>query len=171
MSSNTILQQDYSSSNPLIASGKMLTDDYYKWYAKLDDLPTPLTDKIQTGLDPRIKFETSEFSQIEKDAEKKILFVSRVNIQSIAEQWLFEPTPSKRQFPISVLPKNPEERQQHVINMYLALYVIKTIKKKNIRNNIEGFWGSGEYCGEKSYRLYCYTNKYQNSIHIVSIKA
>ncbi|RHZ89172.1 hypothetical protein Glove_18g127 [Diversispora epigaea] len=32
----------------------------------------------------------------------------------------------------------------------------KNHKKENIRNHIEGFWGSGEYCGEKAYRLYCY---------------
>ncbi|CAG8659649.1 6095_t:CDS:1, partial [Diversispora eburnea] len=76
MSSNTILQQDYSSSHPLTASGKMLTDDYYKWYAELDDLPTPLTDKIhlilyrtyteETRLDPWIISETPEPPQIEK---------------------------------------------------------------------------------------------------------
>ncbi|RHZ54577.1 hypothetical protein Glove_426g11 [Diversispora epigaea] len=76
MSSNTILQQDYSSSHPLTASSKMLTDDYYKWYAELDDLPTPLTDKIrlilyrayteETGLDPWIMSETPEPPQIEK---------------------------------------------------------------------------------------------------------
>jgi len=47
----------------------------------------------------------------------------------------------------------------------------KNHKKENIRNYIEGFWGSGEYCGETTYRLYCYENKYQNSIQIVSIKA
>lgn len=51
-----------------------------------------LTDKIrlilykayteETGLDPWIKSETSEFPQIENDAEEKILFVPRVNVQS-----------------------------------------------------------------------------------------
>ncbi|CAG8595520.1 5272_t:CDS:2 [Diversispora eburnea] len=78
MSSNTILH-DYSSSHPIIASGKMLTDDYYKWYAELDDLSTPLTDKIrlilyrayteETGLDPWINSETSESKQIKEDAD------------------------------------------------------------------------------------------------------
>lgn len=47
----------------------------------------------------------------------------------------------------------------------------KNHKKENIKDYIEGFWGSGEFCGEEAYRLYCYTNNYQNSIHIVSIKA
>ncbi|RHZ76280.1 hypothetical protein Glove_199g102 [Diversispora epigaea] len=57
----------------------MLTDDYYKWYAELDDLPTPLTDKIrlilyrayteETGLDPWINSETSESKQIGEDAD------------------------------------------------------------------------------------------------------
>ncbi|RHZ90061.1 hypothetical protein Glove_8g5 [Diversispora epigaea] len=37
----------------------------------------------ETELNPWIKSKTSEFSQIEKDAEKKTLFVSRVNVQSI----------------------------------------------------------------------------------------
>ncbi|CAG8587102.1 11261_t:CDS:2 [Paraglomus brasilianum] len=48
----------------------------------------------------------AQFTQI--SFEEKTLFVLWVNIQS---------TPSKRQFPISVLPSNPEEMQQHVINM------------------------------------------------------
>ncbi|KAG9295323.1 hypothetical protein G9A89_021254 [Geosiphon pyriformis] len=104
-----------------------LTPEYLDWYAKLVEVPSSLTDKIrlilyrayteETGLDPWIKSETSEFPQIEKDAEEKTLFVPRVNIQS---------TPSKRQFPISVLPKDPEERQQHVINMrYLVARKLK----------------------------------------------
>ena len=54
--------------------------------------------------------------------------------------------------------------------LYPAPICNKNHKKENIRNFIEGVWGSGEYCGEKAYRLYCYTNKYQNSIHIVSVK-
>ncbi|RHZ74204.1 hypothetical protein Glove_227g185 [Diversispora epigaea] len=77
MSSNTILQ-DYSSSHLITASGKMLTDDYYKWYTELVNLPIPLSDKIhlilyrayteETGLDHWINFETSESPQIEKNA-------------------------------------------------------------------------------------------------------
>ena len=47
----------------------------------------------------------------------------------------------------------------------------KNHKKEIIRNYIEGFWGSGEYCCEETYRLYCYINKYQNSIPIVTVKA
>src|SRR6266498_5485279 len=166
---------------------KALTSEYLDWYAKLVEVPSSLTDKIhlilyrayteETGLDPWIKSEVSESSQIEKDAEKKILFVPQVNVQS---------TPSKRQFPISVLPKDPEERQQHVINMVLERFPYLTLKhsfknnyfdfnrsvpcpscsknhkNENIRNYIEGFWGSGEYCGKKTYRLNCYINKYQN---------
>ncbi|RHZ84500.1 hypothetical protein Glove_80g13 [Diversispora epigaea] len=169
---------------------KALTPEYLDWYAKLIEVPSSLTDKIrlilykayteETGLDPWMDSKPS------KSFEEKTLFVPRVNVQS---------TPSKRQFPISVLPKDPEERQQHVIEMVLERFPYLTLKhsfnndyfdfnssiscpicnknhkKENIRNHIEGFWGSGEYCGEKSYRLYCYTNKYQNSIQIVSIKA
>ena len=62
----------------------------------------------------------AQFTQI--SFEEKTLLVPWVNIQSIAEQWLFKPTPSKRQFPISVLPKDPEERQQHVIKMVLERF-------------------------------------------------
>ncbi|RHZ76993.1 hypothetical protein Glove_186g103 [Diversispora epigaea] len=177
-------------------SQSALTPEYLDWHVKLVDAPSQLTNKIrlslyraytkEIGLDPRIKSETSESPQIEKDTEEKTLFVSRVNVQSI---------PSKRQFPISVLPKDPEERRQHVIEMVLDRFPNLTLKhsfrndyfefnrsvpctlcnknhkKENIRNHIEGIWGSGEFCGEKAYHLYCYINKYQKSIHIVSIKA
>ncbi|RHZ66975.1 hypothetical protein Glove_303g119 [Diversispora epigaea] len=125
------------------------------------------------------------FSQNFDSIKKKTLFVPQVNVQF---------TSSKRQFPISILPKNLEERQQYIIEMVLerfpdltlkhsfkddyfefnrsipCLLYNKNHKKENIRNHIEGIWGSSEYCGEKAYRLYCYINKYQNSIHIVSIK-
>jgi len=56
-------------------SSKMLSDDYCKLHANLVDLPSSQTDKIrsrlykaymeETGLDPWIKPETSESSQIE----------------------------------------------------------------------------------------------------------
>ncbi|CAG8804514.1 25861_t:CDS:2, partial [Gigaspora margarita] len=87
------------------------------------------------------------------------------------------------------------KRQQHVIEMVLERFLYLTLKhsfkycnyfdfnrsvlcplcdknhkKENIRNHIEGEWGSGEYCDEKTYRLYCYINKYQNSIPIVTIR-
>src|SRR6185437_9987485 len=97
-------------------SSKILTDDYCKWHANLVDLPSSQTDKIrlslyrayteETGLDPWIKSETPESSQIEKDAEKKTLFVPQINVQ---------PTPSKLQSSISILLKDPEEKQKHVI--------------------------------------------------------
>ncbi|RIB01562.1 hypothetical protein C2G38_986384 [Gigaspora rosea] len=48
----------------------------------------------------------AQFTQI--SFEEKTLFVPRVNVQS---------TPSKSRSPISVLPKDLEERQQHVIEM------------------------------------------------------
>ena len=77
------------------------------------------------------------------------------------------PISPKRQFPISVLPNNPEERQQHVIKMVLERFPYLTLKhsfknnyfdfnrlrsvscplcnknhkKENIRSFIEGFWG------------------------------
>ncbi|CAG8835941.1 11877_t:CDS:2, partial [Gigaspora margarita] len=99
----------------------------------------------------------AQFIQI--SFEEKTLFVQQRNVQS---------TPSKRQFPISVLPKDPEEKQ-HVIDMVLERFPYLTLKhsfkdnyfdfnrsvpcplcdknhkKENIRNHIEGIWGSGEY--------------------------
>ncbi|RHZ49588.1 hypothetical protein Glove_519g36 [Diversispora epigaea] len=94
---------------------------------------------------------------------------------------------------ISILPSNPEEKRKHVIQMALEKvtnlslnYSTKNIdyfdcsttcpicnedhKKENIRNYVEGEWGSGEYCDEETYCLKCWGNKYQNSIQIVSIK-
>ena len=57
-------------------SSKILTDDCCKWHANLVDLPSFQTEKIrsrlyrayteETGLDPWIKSETSESSQIEE---------------------------------------------------------------------------------------------------------
>ena len=166
---------------------KALTPEYLDWYAKLIEVPSSLTDKIrlilyrayteETGLDPWIKSEVSESSQIEKNAEEKILFVPRVNVQSI---------PSKRQLPISVLPKDPEEKQQHVINMVLERFPYLTLKhsfknnyfdfnrsvpcplcnknhkKENIRDHIEGIWGSGEYFHYYHLKLYFYYRYLKN---------
>ncbi|RHZ81995.1 hypothetical protein Glove_115g91 [Diversispora epigaea] len=107
-------------------SGYKINPKYLDWYAKLVEPPSSLTDKIrlilysayteETGLDPWVK---PESSRIEKDAEEKNLFVLWVNIQSI---------PSKRQFPISILLKDPEEKQQHVINTILERFPYLTLK-------------------------------------------
>jgi len=61
--------------------------------------------------------------------EEKTSVVPRVNIQY---------TPSKRQFPISVLPKDPEERQQHVIKMVLERFPYLTLKH-SFKNNYFDF--------------------------------
>ncbi|CAG8765837.1 3129_t:CDS:2 [Racocetra fulgida] len=62
-------------------SSKILTDDYCKWHANLVDLPSSQTDKIrsrlykaymeETGLDPWIKSETFESSQINEVSTTK----------------------------------------------------------------------------------------------------
>jgi len=62
---------------------KALTPDYLDWHAKLVDSPSHLTDKIrsslyrayteETGLDPWIKSEAPESSQIEKGAVKFLI--------------------------------------------------------------------------------------------------
>ncbi|CAG8694273.1 40613_t:CDS:10 [Gigaspora margarita] len=43
-------------------------------------------------------------------------------------------------------------------------------KKENIRDNIEGKWGCGDYVNTKTYRLKCW-EAYQNEIQIVTVKA
>ncbi|CAG8840646.1 32119_t:CDS:2 [Gigaspora margarita] len=101
---------------------------------------------------------------------------------------------NKSRPPISVLPNDPEEKQKHVIKMVLEQFrnlslkysigdndyfdclvpcplCNKDHKKENIRNCIEGEWGSGDYVNTKTYRLSCWGNKYQNSIQIVTVKA
>ena len=47
----------------------------------------------------------------------------------------------------------------------------KDHKKENIRDNVNGEWGSGHYVNTKTYRLKCWENKYQNNIQIVTVKA
>jgi len=46
----------------------------------------------------------------------------------------------------------------------------KDHKKENIRDNVEGEWGSGDYVNTKTYRLKCWEAN-QNSIQIVTVKA
>ncbi|CAG8438898.1 9106_t:CDS:2 [Cetraspora pellucida] len=46
----------------------------------------------------------------------------------------------------------------------------KDYKKENIRDNIKGEWGSGDYVNTRTYRLQC-CEAYQNSIQIVMVKA
>ncbi|CAG8726590.1 311_t:CDS:2, partial [Racocetra fulgida] len=63
---------------------------YLNWHAKLVDSPSHLSDKIrlnlyrayteETGLDSWINSKTPEPPQIEKDAEKKTLFVLQINV-------------------------------------------------------------------------------------------
>ncbi|RIB15578.1 hypothetical protein C2G38_2192081 [Gigaspora rosea] len=192
--------------NTQTKSNKILTPEYLDWQAKLIGV---LTDKIrsklykryknETGLDPWIKSESlqiSEASIAKRDVNNYIPQNNSLETQIRIPRINVQPTSSKLRSPISILPKDPEEKQKHVIKMVLERFPYLTLKhsfkksdnfvfnssiscpicnknhkKENIRNFIEGIWGSGEYCGEKAYRLYCYTNKYQNSIHIVSIKA
>ncbi|RIB07603.1 hypothetical protein C2G38_2147481 [Gigaspora rosea] len=52
----------------------------------------------------------AQFTQI--SFEEKTLFVLQVNVQS---------GPSKPRSPISILPKDPEEKQQHIIKMICTL--------------------------------------------------
>ena len=46
----------------------------------------------------------------------------------------------------------------------------KDHKKENIRYDIDGEWGSGDYVNTKTYRIKCW-EAYQNSIQIVTVKA
>ncbi|CAG8836482.1 39399_t:CDS:2, partial [Gigaspora margarita] len=120
----------------------------------------------------------AQFTQI--SFEEKTLFVSQVNVQS---------GPSKLRSPISVLSKDPEERQQHVIDMVLERFPYLTLKhsfkysnyfdfnrsvlcplcnknhkKEKIKSNVEGVWGSGDYVNTKTYRLEFNPNSNRKSI-------
>ncbi|CAJ0871364.1 17889_t:CDS:1, partial [Entrophospora sp. SA101] len=46
----------------------------------------------------------------------------------------------------------------------------KDHEKDNIRNNINGQWGSGDYANTETYRLKCW-EACQKSIQIVTVKA
>ena len=81
----------------------------------------------ETGLDPWIKSETSESPQSE-NADNHILQNSSLETQVRVPQMNVLPISPKRQFPISVLPNNPEERQQHIIKMVLERFPILSLK-------------------------------------------
>ena len=173
--------------NTQTKTNKTLTPEYLEWEAKLAELPSILTDKIRSRLYKRYKNKTGLDPWINSEIlDKKSLLIPQINVLPIS---------SKPRSQISILPEDPEEKQKHVIKIVLERFPYLTLKhsfknnyfdfnrsipcplcnknhkKENIRNHIEGFWGSGEYCGEKTYRLYCYTNKYQNSIQIITVKA
>src|SRR4051812_25412877 len=110
--------------NSQAKSDKVLTPEYLDWYSKLTDLPTMISDKLyktykeKTRLDPWIKSETSESPQ-SKNADNHILQDSSLKTQVRILQMNVVPISPKQQFPISVLPKDLEEKQKHVIKMVL----------------------------------------------------
>src|SRR2546423_11937518 len=107
-------------------SDEVLTPEYLDWYSKLTDLPTTISDKLRsklykiykkkTGLDPWLKSENLEPAQIE-NTDNCILQDS--SLETRIPQINVQPTPSKLRSPISILPKDPEEKQKHVIKMVL----------------------------------------------------
>ncbi|CAH1769967.1 1582_t:CDS:2, partial [Entrophospora sp. SA101] len=76
--------------NSQAKSDKVLTPEYLDWYSKLTDLPTMISDKLHSN------------------SLKTQVRVLQMNIVPISP---------KQQFPISVLPKDPEEKQKHIIKM------------------------------------------------------
>ncbi|CAG8575275.1 7666_t:CDS:2 [Ambispora gerdemannii] len=84
----------------------------------------PSTLKANVSISPtkkaslKVKSETSESPQ-SKNADNHILQDSSLETQVRVPQINILPISSKRQFLISVIPKDPEERQQHVIKMVL----------------------------------------------------
>ncbi|CAG8609450.1 10716_t:CDS:1, partial [Acaulospora morrowiae] len=89
---------------------------------------------------------------------------------------------------ISILPEDSKEKQNYVIKMILEQFqnlslkystgnsdyfdcsttcpiCNKDHKKENIRDNIKGRWGSGDFVNTRTYRLQC-CEAYQNSIQI-----
>ncbi|CAG8744283.1 22839_t:CDS:2 [Cetraspora pellucida] len=95
---------------------------------------------------------------------------------------------NKFRLPISILPNNPEEKRKHVIKMVLERFTNLSFKcsskytdhfnctetcpvcnKEHKDDNVSGEWGSGDYYGEETYRLYC-RKVYQNGIQMVTVK-
>ncbi|CAG8578744.1 9626_t:CDS:2, partial [Gigaspora rosea] len=103
--------------------------------------------KNETGLDPWIKSESlqiSEASIAKRDVNNYIPQNNSLETQIRIPRINVQPTSSKLRSPISILPKDPEEKQKHVIKM--------------------GIWGSGEYCGEKAYHTEYLASQTQDTI-------
>ncbi|CAG8806144.1 36751_t:CDS:2 [Gigaspora margarita] len=100
---------------------------------------------------------------------------SRVSDSSISANSETEVNVSnKSRLPISILPNNPEEKRKHVIKMVLERFTNLSFKRsskytdhfnctetcpvcneEHKDDNVSGEWGSGDYYGEETYRLYC----------------
>ena len=103
-------------------------------------MPTTISDKLRfklykiykkkTGLDPWIKSENLEPPQIE-NADNHILHDSSLETQVRVTQMNVLPISPKRQFPISVLPNNPEERQQKIVLERFPILSLKHSFKNN----------------------------------------
>ncbi|RHZ80850.1 hypothetical protein Glove_131g96 [Diversispora epigaea] len=131
--------------------------------------------------------EASPETEVSAPSETKVSISTESHISN-------SPTPTKSRPPITELPDDPKEKQKHVIKMALERFPVLSLKystgntdyfdcsiicplcnnnhkKENIKNCIEGLWGSGDYVNTRTYRLRCWGNKYQNSIQIVTVKA
>ncbi|CAG8605181.1 13170_t:CDS:2, partial [Ambispora gerdemannii] len=79
-----------------VKSDELLTPEYLNWYSKLTDLPTTISDKLRSklykiykkkiGLDPWIKSEIFESSQIKKDASNHLSRDYIIKISKFSEE-------------------------------------------------------------------------------------
>ena len=75
------------------------------------------------------------------------------------------------QFPYLSLKYSENYGDKFVFNSSVPCPICKKDhKSENIKNDIEGQWGDGEYFGEQTYRLKCWEALYQGSIPVVSVK-
>ncbi|CAG8485304.1 17015_t:CDS:2, partial [Acaulospora colombiana] len=142
---------------------------------------------INHGLESRISNSPSLEITPEVSSEDNIIEVSsetKVNIIPINKN-----SSNESRLPISILPNDPEEKRNLVIHTTLEQFNNLSLKRSNKYSDyydysgtcptcneehkgydVEGRWGDGNYCGEKTYRLYC-RNRTFGGIPIVNVKA
>ncbi|CAJ0830737.1 3115_t:CDS:2 [Entrophospora sp. SA101] len=158
-------------------------------------IPSPINDEDDSTDSINLEQEQNSIS-LEAETQSTIIAGNEPTFSSeIAEASATVNTSNKSRPPISTLPDDPEEKRKCVIEMalewcpYLSLdhsneysdiynfnssvhcpICNKDHEKDNIRNNINGQWGSGDYANTETYRLKCW-EACQKSIQIVTVKA
>jgi hypothetical protein len=102
---------------------------------------------------------------------------------------------NQSRLPISILPKDPEEKRKHIIGLVLEHFPSLSLsdssecgerfdlnssalcplckgdhKEESLRSDIKGKWGAGEYRGERTYRITC-KDPLNHGTPIVTVKA
>ncbi|RHZ86728.1 hypothetical protein Glove_46g14 [Diversispora epigaea] len=142
--------------------------------------------KNVTSAKPLLETITNSDDQTIAEASISIEFISTVSKKSPEAE---VSTSNKSRPPISVLLEDPEEKRKRVIEMILERFSYLSLKysdkygdnfdcpdiylvcdKEHKRDNVQGQWGDGDYCGEITYRLICWRDV-QKGIPIVTVKA